>query len=421
MSISWQGSHMGSATRYVLAVCLALLLMPLGCSQQRHQVALSDRSPVIRVKLLENQQQVMMSASEPAAFHAASEKGPRLLNVPSSAQVPVALSAGGWRVGNHTLGSGVLTIVPGSDGGVSINGQNYHGQYRLVPVAAGTFDVVNDVNIDDYLKSVVSKEMLRTWDIEAYKAQAIVARTYVLYEANTVGKNAGRMYDVFDDERSQVYGGIAAESSKSRKAVEETEGVVVAFGAPGQEKIFKAYFSSCCGGITQSAADAFGDAYLPPLSDQNVQNLCNASPRFNWGPIVIPKNELTRRIRLWGTRKARAEKDMSTLSRIDIAFTNRWGRPTRFVVTDSRGARYSLSSEEMRWAINTDAPAETTLGSSFFKTINDPDVIRFVDGHGRGHGVGMCQWCAERRAEEGMRHEDIVLAAFQKTKLVRAY
>jgi peptidoglycan hydrolase-like amidase len=36
-------------------------------------------------------------------------------------------------------------------------------------------------------------------------------------------------------------------------------------------------------------------------------------------------------------------------------------------------------------------------------------------------GVGMCQWCAERRAEEGMRHEDIVLAAYQRATLVRAY
>ena len=70
------------------------------------------------------------------------------------------------------------------------------------------------------------------------------------------------------------------------------------FGPPGQEKIFKAYFSSCCGGITQSATDAFGDPYIPPLSDQNVQNLCNASPRFNWGPIVIAKSELTSEVNL---------------------------------------------------------------------------------------------------------------------------
>jgi peptidoglycan hydrolase-like amidase len=57
------------------------------------------------------------------------------------------------------------------------------------------------------------------------------------------------------------------------------------------------------------------------------------------------------------------------------------------------------------------------------KVITEPgsDVIRFVDGHGNGHGVGMCQWCSQIRAEAGMRHEDIVLSAFPRAKLIRAY
>jgi stage II sporulation protein D len=227
-----------------------------------------------------------------------------------------------------------------------------------------------------------------------------------------------------------VYGGLAAESRKSRRAVDETARIVVAYGPPGKEKIFKAYFSSCCGGVTQSAADAFGEPYMEPLSDQKITEPCNASPRFNWGPVIIKKEELTRRIRLWGSRRNRPEKDMAPVARIEIAKLNRYGRPTRFNVIDARGMRYSLSGEEIRWAVNCDAENEpgrstgtppTTLYSSFFKVINAPDTIQFVDGHGWGHGVGMCQWCAQRRADEGMRHEDIVLAAYQRAKLVRAY
>ena len=61
------------------------------------------------------------------------------------------------------------------------------------------------------------------------------------------------------------------------------------------------------------------------------------------------------------------------------------------------------------------------LFSSFVKVITDAENVRFVEGHGFGHGVGLCQWCSERRAEEGMRHEDIVLAAYPHAKLVRAY
>ena len=197
--------------------------------------------------------------------------------------------------------------------------------------------------------------------------------------------------------------------------------MVVAYGDTGRERIFKAYFSSCCGGISQSATDAFGDDYIPPLGDQNVQSLCSASTKFNWGPVVVRKDELTRRFRIFGARRERPEKAMAAVSRIDIQGVNRWGRPTRFIVTDAKGARYSWNSEEIRWAVNTDATKDTTLPSGFFKVINDQDQVRFVEGHGFGHGVGMCQWCSEARAELGMRHEDIVLAAFQKARLVRAY
>jgi hypothetical protein len=83
-----------------------------------------------------------------------------------------------------------------------------------VPTAAG-FDVINDVDVDGYLKSVVPKEMLPDWTVEAYKAQAIVARTYALYTAKTSG---GQTWDLFPDTRSQVYGGLASETPKSQQA-----------------------------------------------------------------------------------------------------------------------------------------------------------------------------------------------------------
>jgi stage II sporulation protein D len=220
-----------------------------------------------------------------------------------------------------------------------------------------------------------------------------------------------------------VYGGIGSENAKSRQAVDETAGVVLVYGPAGQERIFKAYFSACCGGISMSAADAFNEPYIPPLSDQNNHSLCSVAPRYNWGPITISKEELTRRVQAWGASKkpARPEKNLATISRIDIQATNRWGRPTRFVIVDGAGNRYSLTGEELRWAVNTNAAEGTRLNSSFVKPLNEPDVVRFVDGHGHGHGVGLCQWCSEIRAEAGMRHEDIVLSAFQRAKLARAY
>src|SRR4051812_17491960 len=318
-----------------------LLLLPIGCRQS--PVAL-EGEPTVRVCLLQNVDHVNVTSNSQVVARSAAEPEARRLNFPNGAAVPIALAAEGWHVGNIVLGGGELTIQPAYDGAVTLDGRPYRGGYRFVPVAPGKFDVINDVKLESYLKGVLPGELPAAWNVEAYKAQAITARTYALYEIARGGK--GRPYDVFDDTRSQVYEGMKAETPKSAQASDETGGIVVAFGAPGQERIFKAYFSSCCGGVGQSVTAALNEAPLPPLVEKGVGGLCNASPRYNWPPIVLSKSELTRRVRAWGARRNRPEKDIPQVARIDVSAMNQFGRPVRFILTDSRNTRYSLSGEE---------------------------------------------------------------------------
>ena len=394
-----------------------VLLWPMGC-RHTDQARSLEGVPIVRVRLLQDQHLVTLTATQPPTV-SPNFPSARQLALPPRTAVPLQLTPSGWRLGNETLDtSGELTIEPGAEGDLSINGAAYRGRYRFVPVAGGNglFDVVNDVDVEGYLKSVVSKEVLKHWHADAFRAQAITARTYALYEwASTGGRGT---YDLNDDVRSQVYGGIAAESAKSVAAVEATAGVVLAAPTPEGDKVFKAYFSSCCGGITQSAADAFNEPDIKPLSARNVGSLCSQSPHFNWGPIVLTKADLTRRLRQWGQNRDHPLKGMADLVAIDVYRPNQFGRPTRFLVTDARGTQYALSAEEMRWAVNTGG---VVLKSAFVKPVNETDTVRFVEGHGYGHGVGLCQWCAESQAEDGMRGEEIVLKAFPGSKLVRAY
>jgi SpoIID/LytB domain protein len=84
--------------------------------------------------------------------------------------------------------------------------------------------------------------------------------------------------------------------------------------------------------------------------------------------------------------------------------------------------QYSETGEELRWMCNSDAPkGGPTLMSSFVQPVSAGDSIQFVNGHGWGHGVGMCQWCAEAMATQGKRHEDIVRFSYPESVLVRAY
>jgi stage II sporulation protein D len=395
----------------------------VGCGQKAPPPqVVTNVKPVVRVRLFQDVARVTLSGSGSPTIHTATGSI-RHLDLPSAPGSPLTLAATGWRIGSALLPPVELTIEPGPDGELCVNGQRYRGSLHFIPATSSTFQVVNHVDIDAYLKGVVAKEMLPQFGVEAYKAQAIVARTYALYESRTAAP--GRAWDLYPDTRSQMYGGIAAETAKSRLAVDETSGIVVAFGPPGQERIFKAYFSSCCGGAGQSAAQAFGDADIPPLSDQAVGQRCAESPRFNWGPLVISKDELTRRFRIFGQAHNRPEKNIARIRQIDITSRNASGRPVQFTVTDARGQRYMLSGEELRWAVNTGATdsgaSGVTLPSSFVTPVADAASIRFENGHGFGHGVGLCQWCAQAQSKRGVPHEQIVLSAFRGARLVRAY
>lgn len=405
-------------SRPILCLLFALLgftlLIPNGCTQ--HPPA-PVGIPIVRVQLLAGQQKVSLAPQSPPTIRSGGQSQP--LPTGLGVSVDVTLSPGGWQIGPSRFPTGELTVVPQTAGSVAVNGKPYRGNYRLVPTGPDKFDVVNDVDIDSYLCGVIASELFKDWHIEAYKAQAITARTYALYEAKVAP--GGRSFDIYTDTRSQVYGGIAAETAKSRAATLETAGIVLAYGPTGQERIFKAYFSSCCGGIGQSAADAFNEADLPPLREKNVGSLCSISNHFTWPAVTLSKVELTRRIRAWGTRTGQPEKDLGDLRSVDIAANNRYGRPDKFYLTDSKNLRYTLSGEQFRWACNADAKGGPTLLSSYVRPVTQPDAIAFVDGHGYGHGVGLCQWCAQARALRGEGHEDIVRLAYPGAVLLRAY
>ena len=106
--------------------------------------------------------------------------------------------------------------------------------------------LVNDVDLEDYLRGVVGKEMSLSRGEEALKAQVVAARTYALYEAKmrTLATVKGEKFDVYDDERSQVYGGQERETATAARLVDDTRGEFVIYGS----RLVKTFFSSTCGG-----------------------------------------------------------------------------------------------------------------------------------------------------------------------------
>ena len=126
--------------------------------------------------------------------------------------------------------------------------QIYRGRFKVV-LRSGRFDVINRVNIEDYLKGVVPYEMPSSWHIEALKVQAIAARSYALYHKRNYGE-----YDLYSTTRSQYYGGYYGENRRSNSACSSTNTLIQTY----RGRVINAVFSSSSGGKTENNENVWG-------------------------------------------------------------------------------------------------------------------------------------------------------------------
>ncbi len=165
----------------------------------------------------------------------------------------------------YPLGTDSIVVRPDKTGFVSVKGKWYRGKLMIKNVS-GKLTVINDVELEDYLRGVVPSEMPASWEFEALKAQAIAARSYAL--AN-LGKQAKYGYDLKDNTEDQAYGGASSETNRTNRAIEETKGLVLTYDM----KIIPAYYSASAGGMTNTNAWGSNLPYLHSVFsfDDNVK------------------------------------------------------------------------------------------------------------------------------------------------------
>jgi len=157
---------------------------------------------------------------------------------------------------------------------VRLNGKAYRGKLEVFVNARGSLTVVNVVPLEDYLLGVVPAE-LGLPQIEAQKAQAVAARTYAVANADTYGTKG---FDMVPTVYSQVYKGVSIETAMGTRAVKETRGMVATYNG----KPIMAYFTSTCGGRTESSENIFDHAepYLVGVE-------CSLEGRRHFDPFYI--------------------------------------------------------------------------------------------------------------------------------------
>jgi stage II sporulation protein D len=140
----------------------------------------------------------------------------------------------------------------------------------IVKVLVGS--KVKSVPLETYVRGVVSAEMSASWPLAALEAQAVASRTYAI-----TSDAGGSKFDVYSDDRSQVYLGKAAETSRTNSAVAATAGQIVTYA--GKPAI--TYFFAGSGGQTESVQNAFPGAEPAPWL-VSVADPYEAGPLRHW-------------------------------------------------------------------------------------------------------------------------------------------
>jgi stage II sporulation protein D len=150
--------------------------------------------------------------------------------------------------------------LPASGRAIEVNGKPYRGVVEIRILDQSRLKAVNILNLEEYLKGVVPLELGPSLypEIEALKAQAVAARTYVVANKDQFGDGG---YDICDTARCQVYGGMDGEDPVTDEAIAETGGLVLTSdGEP-----IHALYTATCGGHTEDVENVFREEAAPYL------------------------------------------------------------------------------------------------------------------------------------------------------------
>jgi len=156
----------------------------------------------------------------------------------------------------------------------------FRGSFEAVPGGSG-LDLVNALDVDAYARGVVPKEVPPSWPTAALQAQAVAARSIGL-----TSDAGGKAFDVYNDTRSQVYGGLGAETKRTNQAVSSTAGEVVSY----KGHVATAYYSSCSGGKTENIEFAFIGAAPVPYLKGVIDPYDGACPLHDWSTAFNPSS-----------------------------------------------------------------------------------------------------------------------------------
>ena len=307
---------------------------------------------------------------------------------------------------------------------------SYGGRLEILDTENGLV-LVNEIDMEAYLKKVIPSEMPSSYEKEALKAQAVCARTYAFVQSRS---NSYSEYgaQIDDSTQFQVYNNVDPDE-KTAQAVQETYGKMLYYN---ENPITAYYFSTSCGTTTNAAiwdSDPEDTPYLRCLSLQTARSRLSFASEEAFASFIKKKNfpayDASYPLYRWnfktnGTIIASHVGGVGKITGVSVTERGPGGVAMKLLVKGSEGETTISGQNAIRSALG-DASLTLTLMDgktsdgwsllpSGFLAIeetgtDEQGVVQFrVYGGGYGHGVGMSQNGAQGMAKAGMGYEEIL-------------
>ena len=335
-------------------------------------------------------------------------------------------------------------VFVSDEGIIKVNEKRYRGSIILKRNDGGKLTVINEVDLEDYVASVVSKEMSPGFEMEALKVQAVCARTYAVANINKFAKFG---FNVCDTVSSQVYGGIENEHERTVRAAQETKGEILTY----QGNIANTVYFATSGGYTENVKYVWGSEfpYLVGVADEYESENVYA---YRWTKEISPEqatsileargydlgNILNIEV-LEATPTGVVYKLKVTGDKGERTFTNEACRTLfgynmllsqAYTVTRNNGATIATHGGALRTSglhiLSADGISVHGGGDLHIKGANQTSVVTPVlsdnfifNGRGNGHLVGMSQNGANAMAKAVFDYEKILKHYYTGTEILR--
>ncbi len=282
-----------------------------------------------------------------------------------------------------------------SDNIITYNGMSYFGSLSIVKQGE-SFYLINKVELEDYICSVLATESWPGWPLEINKVFAVTCRTYAISVALR-SKKQKSLYHVRNTNHHQTYKGMTKKDIL-RRAVEDTKGMFIMY----DNKPILAMFDSCCGGVVPAHIDDFNFEKAPYLARTYACTHCKESKLYRWThefdvhtfhdllsesfSHVIPLRE----IKVTKKDKAGLAKEV-------------WIRHKGGIESITGKSLYGLSPKIKSYCFDVKKRGSKVI----------------FQGRGFGHHLGLCQWGARAMVDKGWDFMGIISYYYPGTSLAR--